>query len=629
MNTDSIFAGGAMTRVTSLDTIIVGGGAAAMAAAVSLFDLGVRDIALLIDSPRGSVSRYASSGLQNYYRLADYQGEGDSPSRMARDLSSDSIMDGDLAYTQAVHSLRAFYRLTSLGVSFPVNSRGEYVSPEGGNKKSRRQISAGPDTAGEIYKKLSAAVAERNIRVYTSMQMVRLLTDPKGSRAVGLIALNLEKMNERHQRFTLFNCRNIVLATGGPGGVFHSEAAPVTHSGAHGAALRAGARAMNLTELDLGICAVRKCLCMNGPLQEAVPRYVSVDANGKNPREFLYEAFSENPDQVYRLQKRKGAEWSFDAKKARSDGSSLIDLLVYQEIRKGRHVFMDYRVNPRGLEAQDLPYQRLRKLSEAVWKMLLKAGIDLSRTAVEVAPEIRSYHGGLWADEHFESNITHLYPVGEAASRLGVYGPDGASLSATQTSASAAALAIVSDRRGDELLDMETFASLVKEPLTSLQQQSEQFLSSLGKSVDDSQIGIRVMRSELGRRMDQAALVIRDTGKITAQIEVVRYMYEKLPEIAVPSARQDLAMYFQIQDLLLTDLAFLSAMISYKEKGGKSRGGFIIPDPSGMLPSSHLSEEYRYSLSDAQVSGKIQETAVDEKTLSCSHIWREKKPVNS
>ena len=36
MNTDSIFAGGAMTRVTSLDTIIVGGGAAAMAAAVSL-----------------------------------------------------------------------------------------------------------------------------------------------------------------------------------------------------------------------------------------------------------------------------------------------------------------------------------------------------------------------------------------------------------------------------------------------------------------------------------------------------------------------------------------------------------------------------------------------------------------
>ena len=89
------------------------------------------------------------------------------------------------------------------------------------------------------------------------------------------------------------------------------------------------------------------------------------------------------------------------------------------------------------------------------------------------------------------------------------------------------------------------------------------------------------------------------------------------------------SMYFQIQDLLLTDLAFLSAMISYKEKGGKSRGGFIIPDPSGMLPSSHLSEEYRYSLSDAQVSGKIQETAVDEKTLSCSHIWREKKPVNS
>ena len=139
MKTDSIIISGQVTRVINLHTLIVGGGAAGLSTALSLYDLGIHDIALVIDSPRGSTTQAASAGIQYYYRLADYGNEGDSPYRMARDLS-DTNLDGDIAYAQAAHSLRAFYRLTSYGVPFPSDEKGEYFLPGKNGKKYARKI---------------------------------------------------------------------------------------------------------------------------------------------------------------------------------------------------------------------------------------------------------------------------------------------------------------------------------------------------------------------------------------------------------------------------------------------------------------------------------------------------------
>ena len=136
------------------------------------------------------------------------------------------------------------------------------------------------------------------------------------------------------------------------------------------------------------------------------------------------------------------------------------------------------------------------------------------------------------------------------------------------------------------------------------------------------------MRAELGKKMDQAALVIRDTSKINNLMEIIRYMSSHLSEIVYPSARQDLALLFQIEDLLLTDLVFLSAMLGYQDRGGKSRGAYLIHDPSGILPLPQLDEAYRYGLADASVSGKIQETYLPKDSLNALNEWHEKRPVS-
>lgn len=628
MKTDSIIISGQVTRVINLHTLIVGGGAAGLSTALSLYDLGIHDIALVIDSPRGSTTQAASAGIQYYYRLADYGNEGDSPYRMARDLS-DTNLDGDIAYAQAAHSLRAFYRLTSYGVPFPSDEKGEYFLPGKNGKKYARKIHIGSKTTSLIYEQLIRQVSDREIPVFTSQQIIRLLTDETGENLVGAIALNLEKMHERHQRFAVYHCQNLVLACGAEGGIFYSEALSKDHAGCLGAALRIGAAAQNLTEVESGITALRKMLMMNGPYQAAVPRYVSVDASGKDPKEFLADVFSDKLSLLYDLQKKKAGEWNFDIKKARKDGTSILDLLIHQEIRKGRHVFMDYRVNPRGFESDKKPYERLLDLSSEAYQLLLEKGIDPAKSAVEVSVQVRGYLGGLKTDAHFESNIKHLFPIGEAAACLGIYAPEGTSISAAMTSSSAASQYIASkSNQNVSAIDSEAFAALVRKPLLECQKLSEQFLSLAAQAPNPHQVNIRLMRSEIGKKMDQAALVIRDTSKISNLLEIIRYMYSHLLEIVYPSSRQDLAQYFQIEDLLLTDLVFLSSMLGYREKGGKSRGAFLIHDPSGILPLSQLDETYRYSLADASVSGKIQETYLPKDSLSVLTEWHEKRPVN-
>ena len=55
----SVFIEGSMTKIISVDTVIVGGGIAGLSAAVNLYDKGVRDICLLTDAGDGAASLFS------------------------------------------------------------------------------------------------------------------------------------------------------------------------------------------------------------------------------------------------------------------------------------------------------------------------------------------------------------------------------------------------------------------------------------------------------------------------------------------------------------------------------------------------------------------------------------------
>ena len=103
----------------SFNTLIIGSGAAALSAALNLFELGQKDIAIATHQWGGGTSNNAGSDKQTYYKLSLCGDIPDSPLQIAEDLFSGKCMHGDIALCEAQNSLPAFFNLVRLGVPFP------------------------------------------------------------------------------------------------------------------------------------------------------------------------------------------------------------------------------------------------------------------------------------------------------------------------------------------------------------------------------------------------------------------------------------------------------------------------------------------------------------------------------
>lgn len=106
---------------------------------------------------------------------------------------------------------------------------------------------------------------------------------------------------------------------------------------------------------------------------QVLPRVVSTDREGGNPREFLNDYFKDRGEMLSKLF-LKGYQWPFDVRKV-MEGSSIIDLLIYRETcLKGRRVYLDFRENPGGREID------YGQLSEEARDYLERAGAWLWQT---------------------------------------------------------------------------------------------------------------------------------------------------------------------------------------------------------------------------------------------------------
>lgn len=627
MTYDSVFLEGAMTKIYSLNTVIVGAGIAGLNAAINLYDHGQTDIAILIDSENGSTSRFACSDQQSYYRLACSGSDSDSAYRMARTLQSTNSSDGDLALVEASMSMQCFYRLADLGLPFPQNDYGEYIGTKLSGDSSRRSFSCGLDTVAKIHQALKKEVEKRNIPLFVGYQAVRIFTDKDQNHVIGLLALNHEGIRERLQRYMLFNCTNIVLATGGPGGLFHNEAYPLAHTGCLGIALEAGAKAVNLTEFQYGICATGLSLMLNGVYQEAMPRFVAVDEDGRHANEFLLGYFKK-PEDLFALQRLKGAQWAFDAKKVRMDGTSLLDLLIYHEISiKGRRVFIDYRANPWGYEDEKTPAERLRILKPEAYQTLLNKGIDPAIRPIEICTAISHHNGGLLVDYHWESNLKHLFPIGEAAGNHGTVIPSGASINQTQVSGYRAAV-YIKQNYDHKPLPLDDFIDSIRTRFHQCIELTKNLLSQLkNKGEEEEAISIRSVRYRIGKRMDKACGLFRDASRIQHELEIAKQSLSCLSTSFTPHAMTDLALFYKSYDLFICQIAFLSAMLDYEQSGGKSRGSYLLYDKTGTLPHPQLQELFRFSVDNSALAGKIQEISYNVLNQECEICWRPVRPI--
>ncbi|MGD9344426.1 MAG: FAD-binding protein [Candidatus Aminicenantes bacterium] len=634
--------------VYSLNTFIIGSGAAALNAAVHLWDRGQTNIAIATDHWGGGTSNNAGSDKQTYYKLSLSSKTPDSPEQMAQDLFAGGCMHGDIALCEAQNSLEAFFHLVRLGVPFPHDRYGTYVGFKTDHDPRGRGTSAGPLTSHLMFEALAREVRSRSIPVFDACEVIALLTEKKDdeTHVIGAIALDKNKLDTENLGFVIFNATNVILGTGGPAGIYKTSVYPESQVGSTGLALAIGAVANNLTESQYGLASVKFRWNLSGSYQQVIPRYVSAEKNGSGEREFLNDYFPDM-EKLATAIFFKGYQWPFDPRKLENFGSSLIDILVYQEtVLRGRKVFLDFTRNPSGegnlsefsfdlldKEAyqylknssalQDTPFERLEAMNRPAIDLYKEHGIDIGKDLLEIAVCAQHNNGGLMGNIWWESNIKHLFPVGEVNGSHGVYRPGGSALNSGQVGGMRAAMFIVG-RYHSQPPDLVRF-------LSSAEAQIREKIVFAETHIDKDLCGdsdIHIQKNRIQERMSACGAHIRDPLMVKKAIDKSWNQYSKLQSDSQVSSAKGLPALFKNLDVCLTHALYLEAIGEYLAKGGRSRGSFLVLDPEGEKPCDRLGENWRFSLNspDSFVSTRILEIFLDEdKTVQ--KRWIDIRPI--
>lgn len=592
--------------MNSYDTLIIGTGCAALKCADELCHMGRKSLAILTDDERAGTSRNAGSDKQTYYKLTLSGFDGDSVGEMARTLFSGGCVDGTHALCEAALSAPCFLRLCELGVPFPTNRYGEYIGYKTDHDPRRRATSAGPLTSKMMAEALDKSVRAAGVPILNHRLVVSIATQNR--RVNGVVCLNTET-----GAFELYAANHIVWATGGPAAAYLNVSYPLAQSGMTGALLEAGAAAVNLTEWQYGLASIAPRWNVSGTYMQALPAFISTDRNGGDAREFLDGCFAA-PGEALTAVFLKGYQWPFDARKAKA-GSSRIDLLVQNEIARGRRVFLDFRVNPFGdrfalsaLEdeakdyllragaTQDTPFARLLHMNAPAVDFYRSHGVDLAHDRLEIAVCAQHMNGGIAVDEWWQSGLSGLYVIGEAAGTHGVYRPGGSALNAGQAGAARAARAISrAPEQAPAPLDEADALNAVRRVAAACRGNTS---------------NLDALNTENAARMSACAGAVRRPEAIRTLLEDTTSLLQHFEDAARYHDERELGTLFRLRDALITRRAMLTAMLDYVAHGGGNRGSAIYePEPRNA----------------ADLTGQVQEVCLTENSVVCR--WRAVKPI--
>lgn len=611
--------------VVSVNTVIIGAGAAALKCADVLHYLGVRDVAIVVDRLGNGTSNNAGSDKQTYYKMGVFGDEPDSPMEFARSLFQGGMMHGDLAYIEGLGSLPAFFDLCKIGVPFPFNRYSGYVGYKTDHDPRQRATSAGPKTSMFMFRKLLEQVQHHQIPVFDHHEAVRLLVadDADGRRVTGVLCLNRNESYQDTYGMVLFNAENVVMGTGGPGEMYKISVWPHGQLGSHGLALEHGVVANNVTELQYGLASTKFRWNLSGTYQQVIPDYFSTAADGvSDKRHFLHDYFDDMPTMATNIF-LKGYQWPFHSARLQNQGSSLVDIAVHREIDAGRRVFMDFMRDPtpapgmrpfaiaelkdeakryleRSSALQDTPYARLAHMNQQSIDLYAEHGIDLHEP-LEVAVCAQHMNGGLRANLWWETSLRHLFAIGELNGTHGVR-PGGSALNSGQVGATRAALYIANAYRTAPRPVAE-FAKTVRKQVMEQYNEYTRWL--------DSRHGLEVagIRPQIQERMSAAGAFVRSLASTKEALAAANALYADILRKGIRCTdRKLLARATEDKLMALSSIAFLEGIRYYIENGGGSRGGYMILDDKGDLAvGSKRGEELRHRSENKEKRGEILE----------------------
>lgn len=424
-------------RIAPYDVLVIGGGCAALRAAIAAKEanLGLR-VALATKGRLGKsgVTANACSDRMAFHAALDHTEPGgdDAWKYHADDIYriGGMVSDRKLAEVLAKGGKEAFGYLDALGVPFvKKNGLADQFVTDG--SEFARACYTGPKTALHIEEALLWEFRSMAIDLFEFTALHKLVV--KEGRIAGALGLNpREKAVDK--ALLAFAVPAIILATGGAGLIYGHHVFPAGMTGdGYSMAYEAGAALVNMEFIQIGMASTKTKFNCSGSMMRAIPRLIN-DAGD----EILgrYFAGGAREAESFNTLFKKGATWpvSYEHK------THIIDIALYKERQSGSKAYLDYSRNPAGfsfdLLTQDVrarylseirkdvgeekrhesPLYRLMEINPKSIQWFKERGIDLAKgDLIEVAECAQHFQGGVKIDEQARTTVAGLWAAGETA----------------------------------------------------------------------------------------------------------------------------------------------------------------------------------------------------------------------
>jgi len=591
---DTVEINGLQCPVHKVEALVLGSGAAGLRAAVEIKREGV-DVLVCSTGLFSGTSACSGSDKQTLH-TAGTSNRGDDFTKLAHDIGSGGGMDRDTAYIEAVGSIGAFAGLQYIGLPLPQDRFGAVLRYQTDHDDVGRATSCGPRTSRLMTKVLCDEAIRLDIPFLKQTTGIRILKDE--DQVKGIIAVERDRDTNEFGLLVVL-CDKLVLATGGPGELYRDSVYPKHCFGSLGMAIEAGIKVSNLTESQFGIGTRRTEFPWNlsGTYVQVIPYIHSVDEHGKE-HNFLANYFRTTRELASNLF-RKGYQWPFHATRMVDFKSSLVDLVIFIESRKGHTILMDFNRNPKAVPGdepfsldrldpdvraylennealQEMPIDRLRQMNPLAIELYRQHKHDIATTPLPFNVSNQHMNGGVDVDIWAQSSLKGCYAIGEVSGTHGVTRPGGAALNAGQVFAMRCAKHIAS--RKDAFTDSSSIDATIRQSI-------EDTIDEIGANLkNEDGMQMEDIESEVQARMSDHAGFICNVDEIADALQAAVSLNQSIGARGVNiDATHKIPSYYSWRHTALTSEAVLRALNHYAINGGGSRGARAMCSSNGTV----------------------------------------------
>jgi succinate dehydrogenase/fumarate reductase flavoprotein subunit len=405
-------------------------------------------------------------------------------------------------------------------------------------------LNTGPAVAATLRRKVSEIPEIRRI---SNVTVIEILVHE--GRAVGAVALDINE-----GELVTFQAKAVILAAGGLTKLYERNSASANMAGeAYAMALWAGAELVDMEFVQFF------------PIGHLAPRLVGMDPIMWDPFRYKLGGKLLNGHFEEFVDRYGGAD--FGKYTATRD---LASYAILKEVEGGRG-------SPHGgayLDFRHIAERELRAAFGPVIDRLLKNGIDLNKTPVEVGPMAHYHMGGIRVTTNMETRIKGLYAAGEA-----VGGANGAN----RLSGNAITEAFVFGERAGSSAARAVQQTSIAWNQIAVDAHAEP-IRELIRRRSKNGVSPAACQTELQNLMWKMVGPFRTGDKLAAALERIKAMRRELPNLSIGSEEPfnlDIQDWLELRAMLATaEMVVTAALARTESRGAHQREDFPDSNPA-------------------------------------------------